>query len=64
MVKTAIKQKPDGTQRAQTKPVPRPRPHRWLFFMGKKHRLLVWPWNVLQGHQGWRHWTKHTQTSY
>jgi len=20
---------------------------------------LVWPWNALWGHQGWRHWTKH-----
>jgi len=25
----------------------------------KTRRLLVWPWNVLQGHRGWRHYTEH-----
>jgi len=32
---------------------------RGLIFTGKHYRILFWPWNVLQGHRGWRHWTKH-----
>ena len=24
-------------------------------FHGRRYRLLVWPWNLLQGHRGWRH---------
>jgi len=25
------------------------------------YRLLVWPWNVPEGHRAWRHWTEHTR---
>ena len=30
----------------------------------RKHCLLVWPWNMLQSHRGWRHWTKQTTSYY
>ena len=28
-------------------------------WLGRTYHLLVWPWNALQGHQGWRPWTEH-----
>jgi len=27
--------------------------------LAETYCLLVWPWNMLQGHRGWRHWTEH-----
>jgi len=34
----------------------------WSLKLGT-YRLLVRPWNVLQGHRRWCHWTEHIRLS-